>query len=248
MKAGSEFHSRTVEPGATAEREAKMDHPPQTDNKIATKELMTTENEPQPQCEHKAPGKKTDDDKLDAFLRIQTPYIQGSISHADQKASFLIFGVVAFFGILVTHQAAMKSVANIFQGKAGWMELAACCSIATLLAGAIAACCVVYPRFSEEAASLVSWASIPLKYKTRHEYAEAIRAAGNEDVIGQQLQHHYYRCQVCNLKWRLLRIAYWLSFIGIGLAIVYTCCYYTWDIPGQPNQGRPFTGPAIPTH
>lgn len=52
---------------------------------------------------------------VDSFLRNQTPYLQGSIVHADQKATF----VLAILGILLGYLG-RESLFNWTVGLAQW--------------------------------------------------------------------------------------------------------------------------------
>jgi hypothetical protein len=165
---------------------------------------------------------------LDSFLRNQTPYLQGAIVHADQKATFLI----AILGILLSYLISKYPLAEqavILQQAQGWDRVAHLLilgAVGSLFVGGCFAGLVVWPRFDSEAASKsTAFVSIVGEYPDAHIFESQMCEMQDEEIIRKQLRSHHYRCGVCLKKWLLLQYAY--SFSGLGVLLFIT--HFAWD-------------------
>jgi hypothetical protein len=160
---------------------------------------------------------------IDAFLRIQTPYLQGSITHADQKAAFLLVVVGGTFGFLQSQQALSRwwnAMSNPTgpRSAADWLLLAALVLLGLALWAAVM---VVRPRYWKKAEPLVSWAPIPGAFKDPKDYAAKVLSQESTELFAAQLRHHHYRAKVCKTKWQWLKAAYYAGALGILLTVAY---------------------------
>lgn len=155
---------------------------------------------------------------LEGFVRNQTPYLQGSMVHADTKANFLIALIGVFLAYLETRQPLVTRVEILF-GHRGWESVSAGLALlaaALLIIGGCLSVFVVYPRFSPNAArETSSFVEISRAHLTSHDFADTMLKRDDADVILQQLRAHHYRCQVCARKWRILAFAYASSASGM---------------------------------
>ena len=161
---------------------------------------------------------------IDAYLRNQTAYLQGSIVHADQKASFLLPVLVILSGYLGSTQP-LFGVKAILLPWQGWTSVPAWFSLLAAVFFVLAASCAgraVWPRYDPKAAKgSAAFAAIAVCYPSPESFAEDLLKTTDEEIIKKQLRSHHYRCVICLSKWRLLKWAYGFSAIGFLLLIVY---------------------------
>jgi hypothetical protein len=165
-------------------------------------------------------------ESVDAFLRVQSPYFQASIAHADQKATFLLVLVAGLLTYLESDKdfgvKRCFSVIKNAQFQEPLIEVSLMIAVGSLLCVIGLIWAVIWPRFSRKSEALVSWAAIPLKYhKDPTGYASAVMDQDKRTLMESQLKHHHCRAAVCRTKWWWLSMAYGFFVLGFLATFVF---------------------------
>lgn len=160
---------------------------------------------------------------VDGFIRNQTPYLQGSIVHADSKANFLLALAVVLLGYLESTQPFVARI-EVAGALSGWDSVLAGLSLTAALLLVLSGCYavwVVYPRYDPPVTLASSSFFAISRYPGADDFVAEMLHCGDEAVISRQLRTHHYRCQVCARKWTAATTAYRFIIAGFSVFAVH---------------------------
>lgn len=139
----------------------------------------------------------TDLTKAELAGRTQD-HLNKYIAAADQKASILLTGQLAFLGLTAT---AAKDLINTNGGSLYWL------SIGTAVAGiaaAFLAIVVIYPRTPSPEKGFIFWGNIT-EYDSAEDFQDAFEGLSDSDIDREVVTQNYMLAKVADKKYKYLR-------------------------------------------
>ncbi|CDK39464.1 Pycsar system effector family protein [Halorubrum sp. AJ67] len=156
-----------------------------------------------------------------AELAVQTrDHLNKYIAAADQKASILLTGQLAFLGLTAT---AAKGIVNTTGDALYWF------SLGTAVAGIIAAglaIVVIYPRTPSPDKGFIFWGNI-MAHDSPEEFQAAFDNFSESDVDGEVVTQNYMLAKVADKKYGYLRWSLRATILMILLASIGGGLYVT---------------------
>lgn len=136
----------------------------------------------------------------DDFIADRTfSHLNNSIKLADQKASILLSGQLAFVGLYLNFFGSALKQNTVLLASSGGVALSS-------LVGILFAAAVITPRTIDTDGGLFLWTSI-LQRENACEYESDIEKMSPEDLRSEVLKQNYHLSQIATRKYRALRLA-----------------------------------------
>lgn len=161
----------------------------------------------------------TDLTKAELAGRTQD-HLNSYITAADQKASILLTGQLAFLGLTAT---ATGDLINTDGGSLYWL------SIGTAVAGIVAAflaITVVYPRAPSPEKGFIFWGNIT-EYDSAEDFQNAFAGLSNSDIKSVVITQNYMLAKVADKKYKYLRWSLRATALMVILASLGGVVYVT---------------------
>jgi hypothetical protein len=151
-------------------------------------------------------------DNPEAFVWRTHAYINDYIRLADAKAGalFAVFG--ALVGVLVRQWAEGN------ESLTWWRMALFAAALASNAVVLIAALLVVTPRTKKGEQGYVFWEHI--RARSAAQYIEAVRELDDEGLYRAVASHTYEIAGVAYRKYRILKLAFWVSFPALALSLL----------------------------
>lgn len=144
------------------------------------------------------------------FINEHQEYLNHYINLADNKATALII----INGLLINLSLTQKANFLLYS------------EIVLLVFGIVCSAFIILPRTSNKAKKgLIFWGNI-VEY-SKNEYTQELTDISLEDLISKRIEQNYFLAQTANSKYKLLKIAFYLSFCAyillgiIGIISIY---------------------------
>lgn len=156
----------------------------------------------------------------DQFVERTQDHLNKYITAADQKASILLTGQLAFLGLLAT---AAGDLVTTVGGSFYYL------SIGTVVAGIIAAflaIVVIYPRTPSPEKGFIYWGNIT-EYASEQKFRKAFDNLSESDLIQELMIQNYMLARVADEKYEYLRWSLRVTVLMIFLASASGVVYLT---------------------
>lgn len=145
------------------------------------------------------------------FSQLVRDHQNAYIRVADNKASILLSGLIAYLGLsLSVIGASLETEGDLFIGSASLSVLSALIAI-------YFAASAVYPNTPETPQGLIMWESII--QKGEQGYRETIQAKSSEELLNELIDENYQLAVVNNTKYQQVRLALLATIPTIGFGI-----------------------------
>jgi len=139
------------------------------------------------------------------------------IKFADQKASILLSGQLAFLGLFA------NLLMQNWSGTPGHFKVLALLTVACALIAAVLAGWVIYPQTSNDGKNLLFWETIV--DKSEDEYNEKIHSLSDTDVLNELIEENHQLAEVASskyirLKYSLIATALMLPFATLAVIVL----------------------------
>lgn len=146
------------------------------------------------------------------FSELVRVHQNSYIRVADNKASILLSGLIAYLGLSLSVIASnIESEGTIFIVAAGFSVLSALFSI-------YYAASAVYPNTPETPQGLIMWESIV--EKSEEEYRETIRSKTSEELLEEIIDENYQLARVNDKKYEYVRRALLTAIPTVGFGLL----------------------------
>ncbi len=165
--------------------------------------------------------RKSDVTKIDVeaslaeFASFHEGYLRHYVALADTKA-VVLFGLVTTFVTFLFSKSGFQLL--VFEPSCHWRSVLAWASAVLLIVGAGLGTWVIAPRLKHTGEGLVFFGAVRA-HAHGEAYAQAVRAARGERLNDARLRHCYDVSNICWNKYQNLRLAIWVSALGLVLAL-----------------------------
>ena len=144
-------------------------------------------------------------------------YIRESIRFADQKATFVFAGTVAWLAFLYDDGVALRW----FKAPAAWsgIDAMAFLGMVALVVGAGCAFCVIVPRTKGSRRGLIFWEAVA-EYDTGDSYGEELLKFSMERLFLATASHCVDLAKICRRKYQVLRCSLLWGVSGLAASLV----------------------------
>ena len=139
-------------------------------------------------------------------------YIREQIRNADRKAVFFFGSTTAVIAFLYSVEASNRWL----KPPQTWnlMDAVTFLGMLGIAAAALSAAWTVVPRLPGSKRGLLYFNAIA-EHGSPAEYATEVLGATQQALVNEKAKHCYVLAGVCRAKYRCLRAALWLSFVGL---------------------------------
>jgi hypothetical protein len=145
-------------------------------------------------------------------------YVREHIRNADQKATFFFAAFTGILAFLNARNVSLRWLKNVRLWS--FVDGLAFLSMLGLSAGAIALIGVVFPRLKGSRRGFLFFNAIA-EYDNSADYASDVLASSPDSLTRMKLQHCYDLSLICTVKYRALKLGFWLGFIGAASALLF---------------------------
>lgn len=145
------------------------------------------------------------------FSQVVRDHQNNYIRVADQKASILLSGLIAYLGLSLSAIGA-----NIGSEGTTFFVIAGI-SILSALVGIYFAASAVYPNTPPTHQGLIMWESII--EKGEEGYREAIRSKSSDELLNELIDENYQLASVNDMKYEQVRWALWATIPTVGFGV-----------------------------
>jgi hypothetical protein len=146
------------------------------------------------------------------FSKLVREHQNEYIRVADNKASILLSGLVAYLGLSLT------AIGSNYSSEGDLFLLAGSLSVISAIFSIYYAASAVYPHTPETPQGLVMWESITSD--TRESYRKTIRSKDSEDLFNELIDENYKLAQVNDRKYQRVRRALLSAVPTVGFGIL----------------------------
>ena len=144
-------------------------------------------------------------------------YIRENIRFADQKATFVFAGTVAWLAFLYDDGVALRwlKVPTSWSG----IDAMAFLGMIALVVGAGCAFCVIVPRTKGSRRGLIFWEAVA-EYDTGDSYGKDLLKLSMEGLFLAMASHCVDLAKVCRAKYQVLRCSLLCGVLGLAASLI----------------------------
>lgn len=146
------------------------------------------------------------------FSELVRNHQNSYIRVADNKASILLSGLIAYVGL------SLSVMASNLETEGTAFLLVAALSVLSALASIYFAASAVYPSTPETPQGLIMWESI--LENSEEEYRQIIRSKSSDQLLDELIDENYQLAAVNDEKYRYVRLALLSTIPTVGFGIL----------------------------
>ena len=146
------------------------------------------------------------------FSQLVRDHQNAYIRVADNKASILLSGLIAYLGL------SLSVIGRNFASEGLVFLAIASASVVSALVGIYFAASAVYPNTPETPQGLIMWESILKKGESG--YRKTIREKSSEELLDELIDENYQLAQVNDTKYKQVRKALLATFPTVAFGIL----------------------------
>ena len=145
-------------------------------------------------------------------------YVREFIRNADQKAMFFFAALTTILAFLNAQNVPNRWLKDVRRWS--FVDALGFVSMLGLAVGAGILLAVVFPRLRGSRRGILFFNAIA-KYDNSAEYTEDVLTRPADYLIRAKLQHCHDLSKICDAKYRLLRVGFWIGSIGAATALLF---------------------------
>jgi hypothetical protein len=145
-------------------------------------------------------------------------YVREHIRNADQKATFFFAAYTAILAFLNSQNVPTRWLKDLRQWS--FVDALGFVSMLGLAVGAGILLAVVFPRLKGSRQGIIFFRAIA-EHEDSSKYAEGVLGCSADWLVRAKLEHCYDLSNICNAKYRMLRIGFWVGSTGTATALLF---------------------------